>query len=292
MLEILRFALKLSLATFVVGNLLDMGLRLELGTTLARLRDARFVILSLLCGFVLCPLLAFGLTRLMPLSPPYALGMILLGMAPCAPALPTLVERARGEIGDAAAFMLLSALVAVVYIPLVTPLVAGGLSADAWAIARPLLALQLLPLTIGLMLQGFAASVAARLQPIVKRVTATVTIVMLILIVFVYGKGFIGAAGSYAFATELLFFVLAIAATCAIGSRLPHAQLSALALGISTRNVGAAVATLLAVKVPDPRETVMLAIGIPLQAIASLLLVRWLTRRSFGRRPVAAAKSR
>jgi hypothetical protein len=52
------------------------------------------------------------------------------------------------------------------------------------------------------------------------------------------------------------------------------------------------VATLLAVKVPDPRETMMIAIGIALQAIASLLLVRWLAHRSFEQRLVAAAKSR
>lgn len=136
------------------------------------------------------------------------------------------------------------------------------------------------------------ATTAVRLQPLVKRATASVTLVMLILSMFVYGRGFTSAAGSYAFATELVFFCLAILATCAIGSRLPSAQLSALALGISTRNVGATVATLLAVKYPDPRETVMLPIGIPLQGIASLLLVHWLTQRSFKRPPAAAAKSR
>jgi BASS family bile acid:Na+ symporter len=142
-------------------------------------------------------------------------------------------------VGDAAAFLLLSALVAVVYIPLVTPLVASGLERKCMGHRQANAGAADLLLSIGLMLQGFATSAAARLQPIAKRVTMIVTIVVLILIVFVYGEGFVGAAGSYALATELMFFALAIAATCAIGSRLPHAQPSALALGISTRNVGA-----------------------------------------------------
>jgi BASS family bile acid:Na+ symporter len=92
MSEILQKILNITLVLFMVGNLLDMGLRLNLREALGGLRNVRFVVLSVVWGFVLCPALAYLLTKVIPLEPPYAIGMILLGMAPCAPFLPMMVE--------------------------------------------------------------------------------------------------------------------------------------------------------------------------------------------------------
>ncbi|MCK7490682.1 MAG: hypothetical protein MZW92_02040 [Comamonadaceae bacterium] len=60
MAETLNTLLKISLVIFMAGNLLDMGLRLRLGTALVGLRDVRFVSLSLLWCFVLGPAIAWG----------------------------------------------------------------------------------------------------------------------------------------------------------------------------------------------------------------------------------------
>lgn len=69
----------------------------------------------------MCPAPAYALTKVIPLEPPYAIGMILLGMAPCAPFLPMMVDKARGDLAYAAAFMLLASVVTVVYMPLAVP---------------------------------------------------------------------------------------------------------------------------------------------------------------------------
>ena len=102
--KILDIALKISVVLFMVGNLLDMGLKLKLQDALGGLRNVRFVVQSVLWGFVLCPGLAYLLTKVVPLDPAYATGLVLLGMAPCAPFLPLMVERARGDMGAMAAF--------------------------------------------------------------------------------------------------------------------------------------------------------------------------------------------
>ena len=104
MAEFLDFALKLTLVVFMIGNLLDMGLKLQLSEALRDLRDVRFVSLSVLWGFVLLPGLAVAITMIIPMEPPHAMGLILLGMTPCAPFLPPMVERAKGDLGYAAAF--------------------------------------------------------------------------------------------------------------------------------------------------------------------------------------------
>jgi BASS family bile acid:Na+ symporter len=238
------------------------------------------VVLSLLWGFLLCPALAYLLTKVIPLEQPYAIGMILLGMTPCAPFLPMMVDKARGDLAYAAAFMLLASVVTVVYMPLAVPVLVKGLTADAWTIARPLLYFLMVPLAIGMAIQRVAAPVAARLQPIVKKTTGIDTLLMLVLCVVVYGKEFISAMGSYAFGTQILFFSVATAATYGLSFGLPQGQKSVLALGMSTRNLGAAFAPLFAIPDVDQRAIVMVAIGVPMQTIASLLAARWFARRA------------
>ena len=70
MTDLLKISLKISLVIFMAGNLLDMGLRLKLGTALVGLRNVRFVMLSLLWCFVLGPAIAYGLTQVIPLEAP------------------------------------------------------------------------------------------------------------------------------------------------------------------------------------------------------------------------------
>jgi BASS family bile acid:Na+ symporter len=286
--HILALALKVSLVIFMVGNLLDMGLRLKLREALGGLQNVRFVVLSVLWGFVLCPALAYLLTKVIPLEQPYAIGMILLGMVPCAPFLPMMVDKARGDLAYAAAFMLLASVATVVYMPLAVPIMVKGFSASAWTIAKPLLFFLMVPLAIGIAIQRTSASVAARLQPIVKKTTGIDTILMLVLCLVVYGKDFIGAMGSYAFGTQILFFSVATAATYGLSFGLPREQKSVLALGMSTRNLGAAFAPLFSLPDIDQRAIVMVAIGVPLQTIASLLAARWFARRASAGEPAAA----
>jgi len=275
MMEIPEIALKVSLVLFMVGNLLHMGLRLKLQEAFAGLRNTRFVVQSIVWGFVLCPALAYLLAKIVPLDPAYGMGLILLGMAPCAPFLPPMVERARGDMGSAAAFMILASIVTVVYMPIAVPVMVTGLSTDAWTIAKPLLFFVLLPLAIGIMIQRASAPVAAKIHPFVKNTTGIATLVMLALCVVVYGKGFISAAGTYAIGTQILFFSVATAASYGLSFGLRRSQKSVLALGMSTRNLGAALAPLFAVQAVDQRAIVMVALGVPMQTVFSLLAARW-----------------
>jgi len=290
MTETLQILLKISLVIFMVGNLLDMGLKLKLREALGGLRNVRFVVLSLLWGFVLCPALGYALTKVIPLEQPYAIGMILLGMAPCAPFLPTMAEKARGDLAYAAAFMLLASLVTVVYMPLAVPVMVKGLTTDAWTIAKPLVFFLMVPLAIGLTIQRVSASTAAKLEPIVKKTTGIDTLLMLVMCIVVYAKGFLGAVGTYAIGTLILFFTLATAASYGLSFGLPQNQKSVLALGMATRNLGAAFAPLFAIADVDQRALVIVALGVPMQTIAALLAARWFGRLAAKGEPGTAEK--
>jgi BASS family bile acid:Na+ symporter len=143
--DILMLLFKISLGIFMAGSLFEMGLKVSLPEAFRGLRNVRFVAYTFLWSFVLCPALAYGLTLAIPLQFPFAVGLILLGMAPSAPFVPLLVEKAKGDLGFTAAFMLLASVGTVVFMPFTVPLLAKGLTASAWPIAKPLLIVVLLP---------------------------------------------------------------------------------------------------------------------------------------------------
>lgn len=282
MSEWLELLLKLSVALFMIGNLLSMGLVLNLHDALASLRNRRFVMLCVLVGFVIGPAIAWLLARWIPMPAPYGIGLVLIGMTPCAPFLPMLVERAHGDSGYAAAFIMLASIAMVIYVPLMVPVLVPGLSTDAWIVARPLLSLVLAPLGCGLLLQKFKPLAAQQFYPALKKLTGLVTIILLLLCGVIYGQGFIDSLGHYAIAAQASFYVLVTLVALALGAGLAPEQKSVLALGVCTRNLGAAFAPLLSVAAIDERAIVMVALGVPLQSLAAVITAFWLGRRAQG----------
>jgi bile acid:Na+ symporter, BASS family len=270
----LTILLKITMVIFMAGNLLDLGLRLNLKEAVRGLRDVRFVTLSVLWAFVLCPALAYLLPMVVPLTPPYALGLLLVGLAPCAPFLPMMTEKARGDLNYAATFMLLASAGTVIYMPIMVPLLAKGLTVSAWTVAKPMLILVLIPLVIGIAIQLRFRATASSVQPFVKKATGIDTLLMLLLVIVIYGKGFLGAVGTYAIGTQVIFFTVITAASYALGFGMPPRQKSVLSLGILTRNVGAASAPLFVAQGVDQDAIVMVSLSLPVIAIFSVVAAR------------------
>jgi bile acid:Na+ symporter, BASS family len=271
---------KISLAIFMAGSLLEMGLRLSLPDALRGLRNVRFVVYTLGWSFVICPLLAYAITRVIPLGPTYAIGLILLGMAPCAPFVPMLVDKAKGDLGFTAAFMLLASVGTVVCMPFTVPLLAKGLTTSAWAIAKPLLLVVLLPMAIGVLIRRNSDAVAARLLPISKKVAGMAGLIWAVLCVIIYGKGLLSMAGSFAVVSELIFFGVIFIGTYWLGIGLPHEQKVVLSVGVTTRNLGACLAPLLTASAIDDRATLMIVLALPIMVIVTLIGTKRFSRRT------------
>ncbi len=275
---ILQLVFKLSLIIFMVGNLLTMGLQLELHATMRSLHNKRFVLATLLASFVLSPVLAYLLTVIVPMQKPYATGLLLLGFAPSAPFLPMVVRRARGDMASAAALMLMAALGTVLVMPLALPLIASGMRTGAWTIARPLLLLVLVPLMIGILTRHSSPQWASRIYVYSKTITGLGTLTFLIVILILYFKSFLGAFGSGAFLAQILFVSALAAGGYLIASALEMDKRSVVSLGVCTRNIGAAAAVV--GTSGDQRITVMLVIG-----MLATLAVSFGAAAIFGRKP-------
>lgn len=150
MADILQKMLSVSLLIFMAGNLLEMGLKIGVNETLDALRDRRFLGLSILWAFVLCPALALMLTKIIPMEEPYAVGLIFLGMAPCAPFLPAVATKAGGDLAYVGVFMILTAAGTVIFMPLAIPVLVVGFTTDPWTIAKPLILFIAMPFAVGI----------------------------------------------------------------------------------------------------------------------------------------------
>ena len=275
MANTLAILFKVTLA-IMAGSLLEMGLRLNLQDAFRGLRSFRFVAYTLVWSFVLVPALAYGITLVVPLEAPYAIGLILLGMAPCAPFVPGLVDKAKGDLGFTAAFMLLASVGTVLCMPLTVPLLTQGLSVSPWAIAKPLLLVVLLPMGIGVIIRRQADAFASKLLPFAKKLAGIFGLLWAVLCLIIYGKALLGVAGSFAVASELAFFGVIFLGTYWLGFGLPYEQKIVLSIGVTTRNLGACLTPLLAVPDMDQRATLMIVLALPIMVIVTLLGAKWL----------------
>jgi BASS family bile acid:Na+ symporter len=158
--------------------------------------------------------------------------------------------------------------------PIMVPLLVKGLTVSAWAVAKPMLVLVLIPLVIGIAIQVRGAATASLIQPFVKKVTGIDTLLMVILVVLIYGKGFLGAVGTYAIGTQVIFFTVITAASYVFGFGMPRGHKSVLSLGICTRNCGAALAPLFVVPDVDKSAIVMVSLGIPMMFAFAAIAAR------------------
>lgn len=266
----------LSLIVFMVGNMSAMGLQLRVADALVPLRNVRFVLTTIIASFAIGPALAYLIVRAVPMEEPYAIGLLLLGMAPAAPFLPLVVKRANGDLATAAAFMLLASLGTILILPFGVPLVASDLSASAWSIARPLIWLVLLPLILGVFIKSMWQEKAARIYQHVKSITSVGTIIFLVMVLILNFKSFIGAIGSHAFLAQLLFVPALTLAGYWSALGMPNTQRSVLSLGMCTRNIGAAAAIVGANG--DQRIMVMLVIATLFTVIFSFAAAAWFAR--------------
>lgn len=264
MMELL---LKISLVIFMAGNLMEMGLRLDAEDAIRGLRNVKFVIYTLIWGFVIGPAVAYLITQFIPLDKPYATGLILLGMAPCAPFVPLFVTKAKGDLGFTAAYMFLVAIGTIIFMPFAVPFMVKGLSVSAWAIAKPLLIMILLPLLVGGVIRRNSAKLAGKMQPIVKKITMVFTLIVFILLIVIYYKGIVSAMGSLSILSLLIFFTVIMLGTYFLAFGLNYKQKIVLSIGNSTRNLGAAIAPLFAATAIAPEAIIIIVLSLPVMII-------------------------
>jgi len=265
---------------YSMANLGSMGLELNPRETIKSLRSVRVLGLTLGWSWLVGPALAVLLTKLLPMAEPYAMGLLIFSLAPTAPALPLFIRKARADMSLAAAIMPLAVVSTVVLMPLLAPLLIPGLTVSSWAIGKPLLITVLLPLVIGVVIKVYAARVADKIVPAVKKIAGISTLLLIGFVVVLHWRELLSALGSFGIAAQVLFILGMALVSYTFGFGLNQAQRSALALAVCTRNGSAMLVAITAFPSLDPNLLAMILLAVPVPLVVWLVLSSFLGSRA------------
>jgi bile acid:Na+ symporter, BASS family len=279
LMELLSKAATIALLSFVVSSMLAMGTGLTVAQIIEPLRSARLVVLSLFANFVLMPLVAFALAKVLWLDEPFAVGLLLLGCAAGAPFLPKLAQLAKGNLAFAVGAMVLLMAVTVVYLPIVLPLMLPGVTIDPWKIARSLVLLMLLPLAAGLALKAGYEDWGGRVKPVLDSICNASLAVQVVLITATNIEKVLQVFGTRAILAGLLFIAIGFGFGWVLGG--PGADTRrVMALGTGQRNIAAAL-LVASQSFDDPKVVVMVIVVATVGLIILMPLSRALAHRGF-----------
>src|SRR6476661_3985685 len=276
LMELLSKAATVAMLSFVVTSMLAMGAGLTVSEICAPLRNARLVVLALLANFVLMPLAALALSKVLSLDEPFGVGLLLLGCAAGAPFLPKLAELAKGNLAFAVGAMVLLMVVTVAYLPIVLPLLLPGVTVQPWDIARSLLLLMLLPLVIGLALKARYGDLAARVKPVLDWISNASLILLIALITAANIDKVLQVFGTLGILAGLLFIALGLVTGWLLGGSSTDTK-RVMALGTGQRNIAAAL-VVATQSFSDPKVVVMVIVVAIVGLIVLLPLSRALGR--------------
>jgi BASS family bile acid:Na+ symporter len=228
---------------FVVTSMLAMSLSLSAQQMTQPLKNARLVVLALLANFVLVPLLAYAIIKLIPLEQSLQIGVILLGTAAGAPFIPKLVQGARGNVAYAVGLMFLIMVVTIFYLPIVLPLLLPGVEINPWDIAQSLIVTMLIPLVMGMLIKSHSPDVADHWAPVMQKVSGLSILVLLVVGLGLNLSNILSFIGTLGIGAIVVLIVGSLVIGMLLGGRDPGVRS---AMGLSTANRNGAAALLVA----------------------------------------------
>jgi len=267
-----------------VSGMAGMGLSLTVGQIVAALRDIRLTVGLLIANFVVVPIAAVIVARLLPMEPDAATALVILGCVAGAPFLPKLAQLAKGDVALAVGSMVLLMVITIAYAPIVVPLAVQGATVDAWSIAQSLIVLMLVPLAIGLFVRARYADLASSWAGPANQASSLGLLVGIAAGLLVSWQQILGAIGSWIFIGTAVLLVVALVAGWLAGLGRGSDTRNVAALATAQRNISAAL--VVAVSLGGDTIVYTLVAGLVLPVVL-IVLAGEIGRR--GGRPAPAA---
>jgi BASS family bile acid:Na+ symporter len=242
-----------SLVGGIVLTVVSLGLEAEWGNARVLLQQPALFLRSLLAMYVLAPVVACAVAAAFDLRPAVKIALVTLSLSPLPPFLPKKEMTAGGQRPYVVSLLTLTALVAVVFIPLALELLQAifGLPLDIamLRIARSVAISVLLPLVIAMTVHSLSPSIAHKLVRPVASLAIALLVVGVVAVLVKLGPNMWELIGKGTLVAMIAFAVVATAIGHLLGGPLPGNR-AALALATSARHPGVAMA-IAAANFPD-----------------------------------------
>lgn len=204
------------------------------------------VAIGVLGQFIIMPLLAVFLTKIIPMSPEVAAGVILVGCCPGGTASNVMTYLGKGDVALSVACTSVTTLLAPVVTPFLVWMFASQyLPVDAMSMFLSIVKVILVPLAAGFILQKFAPSLVKAAVPMLPLVSVA-GIVLIVSAVVAVNKAAISQSGLLIFAVVVLHngfgLLLGYFAARAAGLSLAKRKAIAIEVGMQNSGLGAALA--------------------------------------------------
>ncbi len=231
----------LGIIMFGMGLTISMDDFRELG------RRPHEVAVGVVAHFVIMPALAVLLTRIIPMPPEVAAGVILVGCCPGGTSSNVMTYLAKGDVALSVACTSVTTLAAPIVTPFLVWMFASQyLPVNAFAMFMSILQVIILPLALGFVAQKLLPRLVQATIPVLPLVSV-VGIVLIVAAVVGASKGAIAQSGLLIFAVVVLHnglgYLLGFFAAKALGLNLYKRKALAIEVGMQNSGLGAALAT-------------------------------------------------
>ena len=176
------------LKTYIVCVMFAMGLTLTVPQIKEQIKRTSLMVKALLANIIIVPLAA---TILLYFSDQPNAVVVAIVLVACAPGYaPMLTAYSKGDLGFTAVLMFVLAVVSVISLPLTASLIlaslGGSISLDPMSVIGTLLTLQLIPLVLGMVVNGVRTQLATKLTPLFSTIARIAVVLALgaILVLF------------------------------------------------------------------------------------------------------------
>lgn len=268
------------IVTLLAIIMFGMGLTISLDDFREVVKRPMEVGVGVVSQFLIMPLLAVLLTRIIPMSPEVAAGVILVGCCPGGTSSNVMTYLSKGDVALSVACTSVTTLAAPIVTPFLVWMFASQyLPVDAMAMFISIVKVVLVPLALGFALQKLAPGVVRAALPALPLVSV-VGIVLIVAAVVGASKGAIAQSGLLIFAVVVLHnglgYLIGFFAAKAFGLSLARRKAIAIEVGMQNSGLGAALANAYF----SPVAAVPSAIFSVWHNISGALLANWFSSRT------------
>jgi len=164
-----------------------LGLGLTGGDFLKVIKQPRDFFVGAFSQIILLPIIAFTLVKIWPIAPELAIGVMIIAAAPGGVTSNLLTSFAKGDVALSISLTAIISLLCVITIPFIV-LTSIGLLNDSsitqdislFSMSRDMFLIVTVPVILGLLLRRFASGVALKFEPIAKKISIALFILVLL----------------------------------------------------------------------------------------------------------------
>ena len=230
-----------------------LGLGLTGGDFLRVVKQPRDFFIGAFSQIILLPVIAFILVKIWPIAPELAIGVIIIAAVPGGVTSNILTSFAKGDVALSISLTAIISLLCVITIPFIV-LTSVGLLADTSidqdisliGMARDMFLIVTVPVLLGMLCRRFVSSIAAKFEPIARKVSTVLFILVLLGAIAAERENIISyfaQAGLITLVLNVIMMVVAFYLAQLLGSKAEQKKCITIECGLQNGTLAIFVAT-------------------------------------------------